>query len=67
MMHKPRRTSPSRTSLCVACPSSLPNTNALRSHHIFLLTLNDKLFVAPLKNPKRALDIGAGSTGIWAL
>lgn len=42
-------------------------SNESVSHHIFLLTLNDKLFVAPLKNPKRALDIGTGSTGIWAL
>ncbi|MCJ1464596.1 hypothetical protein MMC07_003209 [Pseudocyphellaria aurata] len=36
------------------------------SHHIFLLTLNDKLFVAPINNPKRVLDIGTG-IGIWAL
>lgn len=34
---------------------------------MFLLTLNDKLFLAPLDQnpPKKALDIGTG-TGIWA-
>lgn len=34
-------------------------------HHLWLLTLEDKLFVAPLQNPKRILDIGTG-TGLWA-
>lgn len=33
---------------------------------MFLLTLNDKLFLAPIKDPKRAIDIGTGA-GIWAL
>ncbi|KAI4130919.1 MAG: hypothetical protein LQ347_003203 [Umbilicaria vellea] len=36
------------------------------SHHLFLLTLDDKLFLAPLKDPKRVIDIGTG-TGIWAM
>ena len=35
------------------------------SHHAFLLTLNDRLFLAPLNDPKKALDIGTGN-GIWA-
>ncbi|KAL9634366.1 MAG: hypothetical protein Q9164_004129, partial [Protoblastenia rupestris] len=35
------------------------------AHHIFLLTLNDKLFLAPLQNPKKVLDVGTGN-GIWA-
>lgn len=33
---------------------------------MFLLTLDDKLFLAPIQNPKRALDIGTGA-GIWAV
>ncbi|KAL9098154.1 MAG: hypothetical protein Q9163_006130 [Psora crenata] len=37
----------------------------IRRHHIFLLTLNDKLYLAPLQNPKRALDVGTGN-GVWA-
>ncbi|KAI9733995.1 MAG: hypothetical protein M1834_002652 [Cirrosporium novae-zelandiae] len=35
-------------------------------HHIFLLTLDNKLHLAPLKNPQNVLDIGTG-TGIWAI
>lgn len=31
-----------------------------------LLTLDDKLFLAPIQNPKRALDIGTGA-GTWAV
>lgn len=34
-------------------------------HHLFLLTLNDRLFLAPLEEPKRVLDVGTGN-GIWA-
>lgn len=34
-------------------------------HHMFILTLNDKLFMAPIKNPKRVMDVGTG-IGIWA-
>ncbi|KAL9075486.1 MAG: hypothetical protein Q9161_001558 [Pseudevernia consocians] len=36
-----------------------------RRHHMFLLTLNNKLFLAPIKNPKRIMDVGTG-LGIWA-
>ena len=36
-----------------------------RRHHMFLLTLNNKLFLAPIKNPKRVMDVGTG-LGIWA-
>jgi hypothetical protein len=40
-------------------------TGALR-HHLYCLLLNDKLFLAPLLNPRRALDVGTGR-GLWAL
>lgn len=32
---------------------------------MFLLTLNNKLFLAPINNPKRIIDVGTG-LGIWA-
>lgn len=35
-------------------------------HQLWLLTLDDNLFLAPLKNPHNILDIGTG-TGIWAI
>lgn len=35
-------------------------------HHVFLLALNGQLFVSPLNNPQRILDVGTG-TGIWAI
>ncbi|KAG9200048.1 hypothetical protein G6514_007644 [Epicoccum nigrum] len=35
-------------------------------HHLWLLTLHDQLFLAPVQNPSRILDIGTG-TGLWAL
>lgn len=34
-------------------------------HHMFILTLNNKLFLAPINNPKRVIDVGTG-IGIWA-
>lgn len=37
----------------------------IRRHHLFLLTFNDKLFLAPIENPLNVLDVGTG-TGIWA-
>ena len=36
-----------------------------RRHHMFLLTLNNELFLAPINNPKRIMDVGTG-LGIWA-
>ena len=36
-----------------------------RRHHMFLLTLNNKFFLAPINNPKRIMDVGTG-LGIWA-
>jgi len=35
-------------------------------HQMFLLVLDTKLFLAPLEEPKKVLDIGTGS-GIWAI
>ncbi|KAF2737681.1 S-adenosyl-L-methionine-dependent methyltransferase [Polyplosphaeria fusca] len=35
-------------------------------HHLWLLTLRDKLFLAPLDNPQLILDVGTG-TGLWAI
>ena len=35
-------------------------------HHLWLLTLHDKLFLAPLTSPSRILDVGSG-TGLWAV
>lgn len=35
-------------------------------HHLWLLTLHDKLFLAPVQSPKRILDVGSG-TGLWAV
>ncbi|KAI7284275.1 S-adenosyl-L-methionine-dependent methyltransferase [Hortaea werneckii] len=34
-------------------------------HHIFRLTFGNRLFFAPLQNPRHCLDVGTG-TGIWA-
>lgn len=36
------------------------------AHHMYLLTLDRKLHLAPLVNPQRILDAGTG-TGIWAI
>ncbi|KAK4502517.1 hypothetical protein PRZ48_005942 [Zasmidium cellare] len=35
-------------------------------HHLLRITYANKLFFAPLQNPRRCLDIGTG-TGIWAI
>ncbi|ORY08638.1 S-adenosyl-L-methionine-dependent methyltransferase [Clohesyomyces aquaticus] len=35
-------------------------------HHLWLLTFNDKLFLAPVENPQMILDVGTG-TGLWAI
>ncbi|KAE9373877.1 S-adenosyl-L-methionine-dependent methyltransferase [Stipitochalara longipes BDJ] len=35
-------------------------------HHLFVMTMDNKLHLAPLKNPKNVLDIATG-TGIWAI
>ncbi|KAL1987708.1 hypothetical protein VTN96DRAFT_2548 [Rasamsonia emersonii] len=35
-------------------------------HHIYLLLLGGELYLAPIKNPQRVLDLGTG-TGIWAI
>lgn len=36
------------------------------AHHMYLLTLDQKLHLAPLNNPQTILDCGTG-TGIWAI
>ncbi|RAL61530.1 hypothetical protein DID88_009569 [Monilinia fructigena] len=35
-------------------------------HHVFNLVLEGKLYLAPIENPQRVLDVGTG-TGIWAI
>lgn len=35
-------------------------------HHLWLLTLSDKLFLAPIEDPESILDVGTG-TGLWAI
>ena len=35
-------------------------------HRMFLISAGEKLFFAPVKDPKRILDLGTG-TGIWAV
>ncbi len=36
------------------------------AHHMYLLTLDQKLHLAPIQNPQNILDCGTG-TGIWAI
>ncbi|KAI9730426.1 MAG: hypothetical protein M1834_005936 [Cirrosporium novae-zelandiae] len=36
------------------------------THHLWSLTLDNKLLLAPIKNPQKILDVGTG-TGIWAI
>lgn len=36
------------------------------AHHAWRLALNEQLYVAPIQNPSRILDVGTG-TGIWAI
>ncbi|KAF3938958.1 hypothetical protein ABW19_dt0202388 [Dactylella cylindrospora] len=35
-------------------------------HHVFLLRLKGKLFLAPIEHPQKIMDVGTG-TGIWAI
>lgn len=35
-------------------------------HHMFKMVIDGQLFLAPLQQPKRILDIGTGS-GIWPI
>ncbi|KAK6531748.1 hypothetical protein TWF694_002919 [Orbilia ellipsospora] len=35
-------------------------------HHIFMLRLKGKLFLAPIEHPQKIMDVGTG-TGIWAM
>lgn len=43
-----------------------PPADPPASHHILSLALEGKLFLAPLTNPQKVLDVGTG-TGIWAM
>jgi hypothetical protein len=36
------------------------------AHHMYLLTLDQKLHLAPIREPQTILDVGTG-TGIWAI
>ncbi|KAL4790674.1 S-adenosyl-L-methionine-dependent methyltransferase [Aspergillus venezuelensis] len=36
------------------------------AHHMYFLTLDGKLHLAPIENPQEILDVGTG-TGIWAI
>ncbi|KAK4238780.1 S-adenosyl-L-methionine-dependent methyltransferase, partial [Achaetomium macrosporum] len=36
------------------------------AHHMMYVAFENKLFLAPLKNPQKVLDVGTG-TGIWAI
>jgi hypothetical protein len=36
------------------------------AHHMYLLTLDQKLYLAPIQSPQTILDAGTG-TGIWAI
>ncbi|KAK2744907.1 hypothetical protein FQN55_006469 [Onygenales sp. PD_40] len=36
------------------------------THHLYCLTLQDKLFLAPISDPQNVLDLGTGR-GLWAM
>ncbi|KAH8899127.1 S-adenosyl-L-methionine-dependent methyltransferase [Thozetella sp. PMI_491] len=36
------------------------------NHHMMYLAFDNRLFLSPLKNPQKVLDVGTG-TGIWAI
>jgi len=47
-------------------PKNIPQLMNKRSHHLCLMTLEDRLYLAPIgSNPQHVLDVGTG-TGIWA-
>ncbi len=44
----------------------IADQNSDLQHYLFLATMDNKLHLAPLENPKRVLDIATG-TGKWAI
>lgn len=45
---------------------SIVISNVHVSHQMMYIVHDDKLFLAPVKNPQKVLDVGTG-TGIWAM
>lgn len=54
---------PARSPVCRMSGTDMPDRER---HHVWLLTLRDALFLAPLQDPQRVLDVGTG-TGLWAV
>jgi len=48
------------------CHPSTCTDEMRHSHHMMYLALDDQLFLAPLENPQKVLDLATG-TGIWAV
>ena len=42
------------------------SADPIQSHHLFNLTLEDRLFLAPATKFDHVMDVGTG-TGLWAL
>ncbi|PGG99485.1 hypothetical protein GX51_06305 [Blastomyces parvus] len=52
---------------CYLLPNDEKENERLDIHHALVMTImDDRLFLAPIQNPKRAIDLCTGS-GIWAV